>query len=1601
VVLVLLFVVGSFGAIGASGGKAPPPARPLALPRTPGSSHPASSVLHDLTALPVTLEGVQGYPASFQTSVPPGGSSAYSWSFGDGATSAPTTAPETTHTFALPGLYLVYVSATNGSGTVHDNLARLAEFPVQPTMAANPLGVEIPLAGSVLNNGSSTLAPTPIVAAGNSVTLHGEALEAPTTAGWVAQDLVFTPSSSAAPYTTVSPPSGSATSANDTIQFSASTPVGSYQIELVAAVDGPAGAVQDSNFTFTIEVSGPGAGVVTPPTLLDPHPQAITAYEDNNGSALSVDPSLDYDSFGGQVINNVYQTLIAPNGSASGPGPSDFVPVLATCVPGSDVGAGNCVSLYGSSLVSGNNYTFVINPDARFYDPSTGASWPVYPSDVVFSVTRSLAFSTAVCFACTGGWIVAQALLPYGNDSWDNDLHGIVNSTPLAEFAALSVNGSACPAVAMQSDHGCVTFDADGQGQSWPFFLELLSNPWAGEVEPAGWFSASAQGQAIPYWPAVTGSGDHPMLLPGGFNNTGPAFQTWLSSNTVPTGWDYWATTNAQDEDTLSTNDTAAGSGPYALQELSNVTGYRLVASPTYAATQGCTWSGCPPAPGSYDRWVNVSFENSNAPGEAALAGGQADLATWDPEAPGLIAAESSGRVSVNTAPMFTSYSNEFALDFNVTASTAATGVTVTAPATLFQDADLRAFLVHAMPYESVATRGDVDNGTQYGVPFAGFFPNDLGGYYPSNLTLPLVDPDLNPSDVGGAAWWWAQTKADGDAGAACTVATPCVFPIVAVNAIPAEAQADALWIGEIKNISGGAVDPVLVLQSFLAVILGVLYYGPGQDPYPVAPVGWSADYPDPSDYANALLVPDGDYSYETELSYDLSSYTAACAGSAANPTVSTSCQGTAYSRLVSDLTAAATEPSGATRALTYDLADQIATNLNVYAPLFQLTATTPYASWLDGGSLSVPPTSIAPPFASWDTIHLRTIPVVAAGAPYVTALSASPSPVPLGSQLTLTVDGSSGSGSPSYAYFGLPPGCSSQDLSPLVCTPTVNGTYPVVASVTASDGQAIQSGGWVTVGGTHVAISEFTASPAIFGIGGTTYLNLTTVGGSLPLTYQYSGLPPGCVASDAASLVCTPARPGSYTVEAHVSDAQGDSAYANASFDAQGLTITIGFFGASPVSIPLGGTSYLNVSASGGSGGGFTYSFAGLPAGCASADTDSLACTPTVAGEFNVSVDVSDSLGDSASAVASLTVVAAYTGPVTVIASFGATSPGVATGATTTFVTVATAGSGVPLTYAYTGLPTGCSSRNASSLPCTPTTAGTYSVKVSVHSPEGAPASATASVLVVAAPPAGSPVSSVSVSPSSADLAPGAVQALSALAVNATGTPVAGAVYTWSMAPGGVGTLNHTTGEEIGFTATASGNVTVWVNATAGGATHGAQAALTVGSAGGSGVPSIELFLASGNGSPYSNALVSPLGSDLTFEVVAYDAGSYSYVGLPTGCVAPADATSFSCVPTALGSFTPTVNAISKTNARTSTTLSVSIVAPPVGNGPPTGITSSSSSLPAWVLYAGIAAAIIVVVAVLVLVLRSRRPPASPPAEMEPSVEDETGPVEESGPPT
>jgi len=81
--------------------------------------------------------------------------------------------------------------------------------------------------------------------------------------------------------------------------------------------------------------------------------------------------------------------------------------------------------------------------------------------------------------------------------------------------------------------------------------------------------------------------------------------------------------------------------------------------------------------------------------------------------------------------------------------------------------------------------------------------------------------------------------------------------------------------------------------------------------------------------------------------------------------------------------------------------------------------------------------------------------------------------------------------------------------------------------------------------------------------------------------------------------------------------------------------------FTVTPATLDLGYSARVAVAFSGGAG-ELTFAYDGLPAGCSSADSPSMNCTPMASGVFRLSVNVTDSLGASANATSSFTVLRA-----------------------------------------------------------------------------------------------------------------------------------------------------------------------------------------------------------------------------------------------------------------------------------------------------------------------------------------------------------------------
>jgi len=956
----------------------------------------------------------------------------------------------------------------------------------------------------------------------------------------------------------------------------------------LAAPQGP------SSHAPTVSHSAPAAPVIrapaaaTKPNTASPHPGTLDVYE-STGDGTTVDPSAAYYTVNAEPIWNVYETLIAYNGTQDASTPSSYVPQAATCVPGSN----ECLAQFGSDLVTDNSttglpqyFTFEIDANARFYDPATSVSWPVYPSDVVFSLARTMAFSDIPGSGVYNGWINTQDLVPGGNGAWDGGLHAPWNNTPNNILSAFIVNSSTyCPTSTVVKTNGCVTFDTGGSGTYWPFFLELVADPMGASVQSCGWATYTAGGpyMGAPNFAGTNASkGDGPCLLPGNFTSTTPAYYSYVKSLS-PTSWDTYELQGdnyPSPQAPLQWN--MVGSGPYYnMNPVDPSTGYFLRANPAYVAPQGCAGQlGCLPAPGHYQPNVNVYWAGTDTAFLQQASAGYADTGTYYPTDTAVVKQiVNEGHYGMETGlGTLSIYFDPFELNFSLTNLAKQDTVNeINVPQTYLSNVGLREFLVNAFPYATDEASVQTIDGIQYGEHYGGMIPIGMGNYYPTNISWPSGNPTSNPTQPGNVTWWWNQLTSTSSPWydptfAACTSSSPCKFPFTALFEGPTIGISEQNWITSIEQLTNNAVQPY-IYTIHAGVEASNVGLPPGDGNMPTYSYGWAPDYPDPSDYVGPMYYPDNTYTYTDAVNEQLTSAAydnpTACGHAMMDPTVNypdawanltywasgsggvsgvgitNQCQGVAYTGMWTFMNYATHNGSLTTRTLIWNVAEHIANELALYVYWDQALGVAVYGIWINPAGIN---TNVMiggggdQLWAFWNyESNFFSATFTETGLPSGTTWSATVGGV-----------GTANSTGASISLTGIP-----------------NGTYPY--SIAFVSGYAVSpASGTLTISGVGVTVSvTFTALtgtqvPVTFGevglVSGTNWtLTIDNVGAySGNNTTAVFALPPGTYHYNASAVAgYTPPTPGGESVVVGTSPVNATITYTGLLFTTYPITFT------------------------------------------------------------------------------------------------------------------------------------------------------------------------------------------------------------------------------------------------------------------------------------------------------------------------------------------------------------------------------------------------------------------------------------------------------------
>lgn len=236
--------------------------------------------------------------------------------------------------------------------------------------------------------------------------------------------------------------------------------------------------------------------------------------------------------------------------------------------------------------------------------------------------------------------------------------------------------------------------------------------------------------------------------------------------------------------------------------------------------------------------------------------------------------------------------------------------------------------------------------------------------------------------------------------------------------------------------------------------------------------------------------------------------------------------------------------------------------------------------------------------------------------------------------------------------------------------------------------------------------------------------------------------------------------------------------------------------------------------------------------------------------------------------------------------------------------LSVTVSGGTAPYLYSWSGLP-GCSGADSSTLDCTPTEAGSFSLEVSVTDAVGAQVLSSALPYVVA------PQIQVSVASDRATLDAGMELVLNATTVGGV-SPYS---FTWANLP--VGCVGSTSGE-VECAPSTPGAYTPDVTVTDG---DSARVAATF--------PEILVSTDPQVGAISETRSTSDVGQSVAFGAPVVGGAlplAYSWHGLPAGCVSR-DTNSISCSPTAGGSYSISVT-VSDSNGYTATSLAATSLA-------------------------------------------------------------------------
>lgn len=300
------------------------------------------------------------------------------------------------------------------------------------------------------------------------------------------------------------------------------------------------------------------------------------------------------------------------------------------------------------------------------------------------------------------------------------------------------------------------------------------------------------------------------------------------------------------------------------------------------------------------------------------------------------------------------------------------------------------------------------------------------------------------------------------------------------------------------------------------------------------------------------------------------------------------------------------------------------------------------------------------------------------------------------------------GTGPYTYSATSLPPGLSFNPTTrEITGTPTQSGTYTIPVTVIDVNGNTVTSSYTIKVTDPLV-LPPATLANGITGTVYTTQIIPIATGGTIPYMYSATGLPAGLTFNPTTrEITGTPTTVGTFTIPVTVTDNGGKTVTTNYSI---AVTDPLLLPSASLPDGTVGAVfpTQITPAALGGVG-PYNYVATNLPPGLTfNPATRAITGTPTQAGNYSVSVTVTDSQGKTASNTYPIKVNGVLSLPPATLAN------GIVGTSYPTQTLPAVTGGTAPYTYLATNLPSGLNFNTATrEITGTPTLGGTYIVSL------------------------------------------------------------------------------------------------------------------------------------------------------------------------------------------------------------------------------------------------------------------------------------------------